>query len=312
MTKRKIAIIGLGKIAQDQHLPVIDKSDSFELVAVTSQRGLTHRGVPTFKTPAEMYRAIPDLEAVSICTPPDVRHGFAIEALDAGKDLLLEKPTAATLAEAADIAAHARKRGRIIFATWHSQFNPAVDEAKALLAGAGVKSLRIEWREDVRKWHPGQDWVWEPGGFGVSDPGINALSIFVKILSFTPFVKSAELTYPANRQTPIGVKVAFSGTDPDAPALSADFDWREQGDEKWHIEIETKGGHKLRLFRGGASLSVDGHVTVEQPSEEYERIYERFAELLDRRESDYDTSPLQLVGDAMMVGRRLTTDPFDW
>jgi len=53
-------------------------------------------------------------------------------------------------------------------------------------------------------------------------------------------------------------------------------------------------------------------VTVEQPSEEYERIYERFAELLDRRESDYDTSPLQLVGDAMMVGRRLTTDPFDW
>ncbi len=312
MTKHKIAIIGLGKIAQDQHLPVIDKSDSFELVAVTSQRGLTHRGVPTFKTPAEMYRAIPDLEAVSICTPPDVRHAFAIEALDAGKDLLLEKPTAATLAEAADIAAHAKKRGRIIFATWHSQFNPAVDEAKALLAGAGVKSLRIEWREDVRKWHPGQDWVWEPGGFGVFDPGINALSIFVKILPFTPFVKSAELTYPANRQTPIGVKVAFSGTDPDAPALSADFDWREQGDEKWHIEIETKGGHKLRLFRGGASLSVDGHVTVEQPSEEYERIYERFAELLDRRESDYDTSPLQLVGDAMMVGRRLTTDPFDW
>lgn len=312
MTKRKIAIIGLGKIAQDQHLPVIDKSDSFELVAVTSQRGLTHRGVPTFKTPAEMYRAIPDIEAVSICTPPDVRHAFAIEALDAGKDLLLEKPTAATLAEAADIAARAKKRGRIIFATWHSQFNPAVDEAKALLAGAGVKSLRIEWREDVRKWHPGQDWVWEPGGFGVFDPGINALSIFVKILPFTPFVKSAELTYPANRQTPIGVKVAFSGTDPDAPALSADFDWREQGDEKWHIEIETKGGHKLRLFRGGASLSVDGHVTVEQPSEEYERIYERFAELLDRRESDYDTSPLQLVGDAMMVGRRLTTDPFDW
>lgn len=312
MTTRKIALIGLGKIAQDQHLPVIDKNPSFELVAVTSQRGLTHKGVPTFTSTSEMYRAVPQIEAVAICTPPDVRHAYAIEALDAGKDVLLEKPTAATLAEAAHIGAHARKSGRVVFATWHSQFNSAVEETRALLAGAGVRRMKIEWREDVRKWHPGQDWVWEAGGFGVFDPGINALSIFVRILPVTPFVKSAALTYPANRQTPIGATLTFSSTDPDAPALSADFDWREQGDEKWHIEIETKGGHQLRLFRGGTCLSVDGHVTVEQPSEEYERIYERFAELLQTRTSDFDITPLQLVGDAMMVGQRLQTDAFEW
>ncbi|MCX5494568.1 Gfo/Idh/MocA family oxidoreductase [Kaistia dalseonensis] len=312
MAKHKIAIIGLGKIAQDQHLPVIDKNSDFELVGVTSQRGLGHGAVPSFKTPAEMYAAVPDIEAVAICTPPDVRHAIARQAIDAGKDVLLEKPPAATLAEFADLEAYAASKGRVLFATWHSQFNPAVDATKALLAEAGVKSIRIEWREDVKKWHPGQDWVWEPGGFGVFDPGINALSIFVKIMPTPPFVKSAELTYPANRQTPIGAKLVFSSADPANPTLTADFDWREQGDEKWHMMIETGDGRRVRLYKGGTILEIDGKIVVEAPSEEYERIYVRFAELLDKRESDVDGAPLRLVADAMLVGRRQTTDAFDW
>jgi hypothetical protein len=41
--------------------------------------------------------------------------------------------------------------------------------------------VEIVWHEDVRKWHPGQQWIWEPGGFGVFDPGINALSIATRI-----------------------------------------------------------------------------------------------------------------------------------
>jgi D-galactose 1-dehydrogenase len=312
LAKRKLAIIGLGKIAQDQHLPVVDKGEDFEIVAVTSQRGLGHGAVPSFKTPTEMYASVPDIEAVAICTPPEVRYTIAREALEAGKDVLLEKPPAATLAELADLEALATRNGRVLFATWHSQFNPAVEEARALLAAAGLRSLRIEWREDVRKWHPGQDWVWEPGGFGVFDPGINALSIFVRILPATPFVRSAELTYPANRQTPIGVKIEFSSNDPRAPQLSADFDWREQGDEKWHMMIETGDGRSARLFKGGAALTVDGKLIVEAPSEEYERIYVRFAELLAERRSEVDASPLRLVADAMLVGRRLITEPFEW
>ena len=77
MSPTKIAIIGIGKIAQDQHLPVIAKSADFELVGVVSQRGLGADGVPTFKTPAELYAALPDVTAVAICTPPHVRHAIA-------------------------------------------------------------------------------------------------------------------------------------------------------------------------------------------------------------------------------------------
>jgi D-galactose 1-dehydrogenase len=312
MAKHKIAIIGLGKITQDQHLPVIDKSDDFEVAAVVSQRGLSHNGVPSFKTAAELYAAMPEVGIVSVNTPPDVRHAIAREALEAGKHVLLEKPPAATLAEFEDLKAFAAEKGKVLFATWHSQFNPAVDEAKALLARHGVRSVQIEWREDVKKWHPGQDWVWEPGGFGVFDPGINALSIFVKILPFAPFVKQAELTYPANRQTPIAARLAFGSAAKSAPTLTADFDWREQGDEKWHMNLETTDGKKLRLYKGGAALEVDGALVVEAPSEEYERIYAHFADLLASGKSDVDGAPLRLVADAMLVGKRATTDAFDW
>ena len=60
MAKRKIAIIGVGKIAQDQHLPVIDASPDFELAATVSTRGLGHNGMPVFKTPGELYAAMPE------------------------------------------------------------------------------------------------------------------------------------------------------------------------------------------------------------------------------------------------------------
>lgn len=311
MSKRKIAIIGLGKISLDQHVPVIAASEAFELAAVVSTRGLSSGGVPSFKSPAELYKALPEVGIVAVNTPPGARHAIAREALERGKDVLLEKPPATTLSELADLEAVARVHDRVLFATWHSIFNPAVEEARELIAKAGLRHLAIEWREDVRKWHPGQDWVWEPGGFGVFDPGINALSIFARILPFTPLVKSAELTYPANRQTPIAAKVAFAAPTGNV-ALSADFDWREQGDEKWHMTLTLGDGRRARLFKGGAALSVEDQVVVDVKMEEYQRIYRRFAELLDRRQSDVEATPLRLIADAMLIGARRTTDAFNW
>lgn len=310
MAKRKIAIIGLGKISKDQHVPVIAASDGFELAAIVSTRGLGQGAVPVFKTPTELYRAIPEIGVVAVNTPPGVRHAIAREALAAGKDVLLEKPPATTLSELADLEAFARDQERVLFAAWHSIFNPAVDEARALIAQRGIRSLHIEWREDVKKWHPGQDWVWEPGGFGVFDPGINALSIFTAVLPTVPFVKSAELIYPSNRQTPIAVKLTMS--DASGTTLSAEFDWREKGEEKWTMAMELGDGRPAYLSRGGAALSIDGKSIVEAPSEEYQRIYRRFAELIDGRRSDVNAAPLRLVADAMLLGRRLTTDAFHW
>ena len=309
-----IAIIGVGKITQDQHLPVIAKNPRFKLAAVVSQRGLQHQDVPSFRTPAELYAALPAVETVAICTPPTVRHALAREALDAGKHVLLEKPPAPTTAELSDLIAHAARRDRVIFATWHSQYNAAVDEARRRLVGRKFRSLAIDWRENVRAWHPGQEWIWDAGNFGVFDPGINALSILTKITPAPTFVAGATLFYPANRDTPVAASLALTSlaAADRAAKFAAEFDWREENDQRWNIDIETTDGEVLRISDGGSKLFLNGGLAVESAMTEYEGVYQRFADLLDAKKSDVDGAPLQLVADAFLIGRRGTTDPFHW
>jgi D-galactose 1-dehydrogenase len=164
----------------------------------------------------------------------------------------------------------------------------------------------------VRKWHPGQEWVWEPGGFGVFDPGINALSIFTRIMPFPVFVASAALYFPANRQTPVDVQLTFKSAQKHQPDMTAGFNWLEETGEIWTIAVETRDGTSLRLEKGGTVLSVNGKVSVANPSEEYEAIYERFAKLLKKRKSEMDGSPLRLVADAFLLGARHNVDEFHW
>jgi predicted dehydrogenase len=169
--------------------------------------------------------------------------------------------------------------------------------------------MRIDWRESVRKWHPGQQWIWEVGGFGVFDPGINALSIATKIFPGPLFVREAELSVPQNLQMPIAARIGFTSPSADGE-VSAGFDWREEKDEIWTIEVETSDGASLRLSNGGARLDADGGETVEAERAEYPRIYERFAQLLDERRSLVDVRPLRLTADAFLVGSRVSVEPF--
>jgi D-galactose 1-dehydrogenase len=298
-----VAIIGLGKIAEDQHLPVIAKNKDFKLAAIVSQRGLSRPGIPTFPMVTELLAKMPALDAVAICTPPRPRYAIAREALAAGKHVLLEKPSTATLSELANLAKDATQRKRVLFTTWHSQFNPAVDEAQRRLAGASIRSLHVEWKEDVRRWHPGQEWIWAPGGFGVFDPGINALSIVTKIMPSPIFIDSADLHIPENCATPIAASLVFRSADPAESKLTAEFDWRQEGDQTWTITIKTASGQVFSLEKGGSRLLIDGKLITESQPAEYEAIYERFGELLKRGESDVDPAPFRLVADAFLMGR---------
>jgi D-galactose 1-dehydrogenase len=312
-TVYRVAIVGIGKITEDQHLPVIAKNPRFQLAALVSQRGVGRPGVPSFKTLGELLKAEIAFDAVAICTPPNVRHAIALEALDAGKHVLLEKPTTATVSEADDLARAVAEKGLVGFATWHSQYNAAVEEARRLLTGQRIAKLHVEWKEDVRRWHPGQEWIWAPGGFGVFDPTINAFSILTRIMPLPLFVTAAQLVTPANRETPIAGTVTFRSPAASANApLNAEVDWRQTGPQSWNIDIETESGTKLALRDGGSKLAVNGQAKTENPLEEYERIYERFADMLDNGRSDMDFAPLRLIGDAFLIGKRVATDPFNW
>ena len=305
----RLGIIGLGKIAHDQHLPVVAKNKDFELAAVVSSRE-TLKDVPSFKTPRALFESSVKLDAVSLCMPPGPRFAIARDAIDAGFHMLLEKPPTPTVGELNALAAHAAARKRIAFTTWHSQYNAAVDAARARLKGKTVSRLFVDWKEDVRHWHPGQDWIWEPGGFGVFDPGINAFSIVTKIMPKEIFVAEAVLEVPANKATPIAARIRFMPSWSGEADLAAELDWRQTGEQTWNIEVTTTDGEELTLSSGGTVLAVDGKMVTAEPMEEYEAIYVRFAELLKSGKSEIDGAPLQLVNDCFMLGRQVAVEAF--
>ena len=126
MKKHPVAVIGIGKISIDQHLPVIAKSPSFELAATVSQRGIQAGNAPSFKTAAELYAAMPHVECVAICTPPGPRHALVREALDAGKHVLMEKPLANTEAECVDLITAAEQRSVILMVAYIQRYHPLI------------------------------------------------------------------------------------------------------------------------------------------------------------------------------------------
>jgi D-galactose 1-dehydrogenase/L-arabinose 1- dehydrogenase len=302
----RLAIVGLGKIARDQHLPAIAADPQFELVATASPHGRVD-GVPGYSSIEELLSAGHELDAVSICTPPVGRSLIAAPALDAGLAVMLEKPPAATLSEVEEMERRAKATGSVLFASWHSREAAGVAAAREWLAMRRVERVNIEWREDIRRWHPGQDWILGPGGFGVFDPGINALSIVTALLADPIAIKSAELTIPEGRASPISATLRMRcGSAP----VTADFDFLHEGHQQWDIVVEADGG-RLVLKEGGRLLEINGSVT-EGPDREYPRLYARFANLIQARKCDVDAVPMQLVADAFQLGVRRIGPGFNW
>ena len=270
-----IALVGVGKIAQDQHIPAIRNSENWTLAATVS-RNHTVSGVEQFTDFHDFLTMRDDVRVVSLCMPPQVRFEYARAA---------------------------------IFATWHSRFAPMVPKAKAWLANKTVQSIRIEWKEDVHRWHPGQDWIWEAGGMGVFDPGINALSILTEIIPDAMHLRAANLDIPTNKTSPIAAQLKFHH--PHTNDVRADFDWRQTGDQIWTITVRTDAG-TCHLFDGGAGLSInDVHQTGgDVPlGGEYPRLYRYFNDLLQTGQSELDLRPLTHVADAFMLANRTMVDP---
>ncbi|KMY85995.1 putative oxidoreductase ydgJ [Candidatus Paraburkholderia calva] len=295
----RLAVVGIGKIARDQHLPAIAAQLGFELVACAS-RNASVDGVRNYPDIDVLLAAEPDIDAVSLCVPPQVRYAQALAALHAGKHVMLEKPPGASVSEVLALRDIARARGCTLFASWHSRAASAVKPARDWLASRNVHSVEVRWKEDVRRWHPGQQWIWEPGGLGVLDPGINALSIVTRILPREVALRAATLTIPADTATPIAAE--FDCLDTDNAPVRAFFDWRHGLVEEWAIDVETDGG-RLEIREGGKRLSIDGKQVTLGAEREYPALYERFHELVATKQDDVDVRPLQIVADAFLLGK---------
>ncbi|WP_301751419.1 Gfo/Idh/MocA family protein [uncultured Erythrobacter sp.] len=302
----RLGLVGVGKIARDQHVPALRSAAPFQLVATASHNGEVE-DVPAFST-VEAMLAATELDAVSLCTPPFSRLDIARTAFANGLHVMLEKPPAATLGGAAAIAALAGQHGRTLYTTWHSRKAAGVKAAADWCRRHPIRSAKIVWHENIRQWHPGQDWIMAPGGFGVFDTAINALSIVTAILPEETIVHSACLYYPGNCAAPISavVKMRSGGS-----VIDASFDFLQKGEPTWTITLEADD-HQLVLSDGGATLHLDGGSVPIEPQCEYAALYHDFAELIAGGRSDVDLAPLRLVADMLLIGDRQKTEDFEF
>ncbi len=292
----RLAIAGLGKIARDQHVPALQASDDFALTATVDPTAEPLEGVAHFPSLAALLESDCTVDAVSICTPPQIRYPIAHQALTAGLHVLLEKPPCATTAEVVALAQTANAAGGTLFAAWHSRYAAGVATAKEWLAGKTILSVAITWREDVRVWHPGQPWIWRAGGFGVFDPGINALSIATEILPRPLMVRGGTLQFPANCEAPVSGQVMLE--DSAGLPVALDLDFLQAGPQTWDIEVTTTEG-MLTLQKGG-SILVTPAGTLAGEDREYPAIYDHFAQAIRSGRSVVDAAPLQLVADSFL------------
>ena len=247
----KIAIVGFGKIARDQHVPAIKALAGIELAAIASPHGGLP-GLPWYGTLEALLEREHDVEAVALCTPPQVRRHQAALALAAGRHVLLEKPPGATVSELRGLVEMAHRARLTLFAAWHSRFAPGIEQARELVAAHGVRRVEINWQEDVRVWHPGQSWIWEPGGLGVFDPGINALSILTHLVDEKLFVTESDLYFPSNREAPIAATMMLEGNS--GTRVRAAFDFRQTGQQIWNIDVKTGNDGTFTLSEGGRAI----------------------------------------------------------
>jgi predicted dehydrogenase len=138
----RVAVVGAGAFGRN-HLRVYreleQSGEAVELAGVVDRdpavvsEAAAKFGVPGFETIEACLAAVGPLDAASICVPT-VHHASAAEPLlAAGVDLLIEKPLAASLADADRILEMSRKHGRIVQAGHLERFNPAVTAARQYL-----------------------------------------------------------------------------------------------------------------------------------------------------------------------------------
>ena len=136
----RVAVVGLGNIGKT-HANVYSKNKDVELVALCDR--LAERvdpvalqyGVPAYHDLAEMLRC-EEIGAVSVCTagPENGGHHYepVMQALDAGKHILVEKPISNDIKQARAMVQHARERGLLLGVNLNHRFTPAVARLKKL------------------------------------------------------------------------------------------------------------------------------------------------------------------------------------
>lgn len=205
--KVRIGVIGTGGIANGAHLPGYSQiPDDCEIFAICdidpAALEKTSAKYPNVQHKFEDYKqllAMPEIDAVSVCTPNYVHYQPTIDALNAGKHVLCEKPIALNAQQGADMVAAAKKNGKFLQIGYNSRFQPSNQALKRFIdAGelgdiyyARAQALRVR---GIPGWGVFIDKA-KQGGGPLIDIGVHMLDLTLWFMGHPKPVAASGVTY---------------------------------------------------------------------------------------------------------------------
>lgn len=190
----RVGVVGTGAISQIVHVPIFAEREDVQLLAVSDAvrhkaKALSERfGVPLVLDDEELI-GHPDVDAVVICTPNSLHEEMAIAAMEAGKDVLVERPLSISSAGADRVIEVAERTGRVMIVCMPHRFRPGVVALRSFIAGGElgdiyavrgswmtrpIPSSRRSWRQDRTR----------AGGGALVDLGVPALDLCLWMVDF--------------------------------------------------------------------------------------------------------------------------------
>ena len=162
MKRYRIGIVGAG-FGTSAHLPALLANPRFEVVALaspsTAERIAAERGIAhAFRSCREMLAGC-ELDAVTVASPPFAHHEDVVAALDAGKNVVCEKPFETNVALAEDLVERSKRAGTACGVAHEFRYVPQVQALRELVANhhldpirdVEITALRSSLRADVRR-----------------------------------------------------------------------------------------------------------------------------------------------------------------
>ena len=162
--KIRFAVVGCGHIGK-RHAEMVKREEGAELVALCDIRpqeelGIENYPVPFYSNLTDLLQAGLDLDVINICVPNGLHAQLAIQALETGHHVVIEKPMALTLADAEKVVYTSLKYRKQVFCVMQNRYSPPSVWIKEMVESGRLGriymvQLNCYWNRDDRYYKPG-------------------------------------------------------------------------------------------------------------------------------------------------------------
>jgi predicted dehydrogenase len=257
--KCPVAIVGAGEIVDLAHLPAyaahgLEVRGLFDLNSARAQDVAKRHGIPKVYASVEAIAADPEIAVVDIAVFPWAQYGVAVPLLDAGKDLLCQKPISYDFDEAVRLVEHAERRRRILAVNQQLRFSESVAAARAMVEQGWIgEPYEMSW--DFHVYAPWEAWPWiaKLPRLDLNQFTIHPIDAVRWFLGEPRYVFGTQAREPGQPEAGETRTVSVLEYDGETRAWLRSFHKNRAGDPRAELRIDGTGGS----IRGTIGLMYD-------------------------------------------------------